>query len=435
MAIGKPRRPRRQREKSLPVPNKVELAYPGKRSLSEILSTPPGVFQPIKVGGERKRLYFSENLSALAALAADNRVCGNVRLVYIDPPYATQTVFHSRKLKHAYEDVFETVQYVEFMRERLAFLHHILSDDGSIYVHVDERMVFHVKLILDEIFGSRNYRNCITRKKCNSKNYTRKAYGNVADYILFYTKSDTYVWNRQVEAWTEKRAREYRYIEEQTGRRFMKVPVHAPEVRNGETGKPWRGVLPPPGKHWQFTPAALDELDAKGEIFWSKNGNPRRKVYFDQSAGVPVQDIWLDFRDAHNQNIHVTGYPTEKNLDLMKRIVDASSNVGDIVLDCFVGSGTTLVAADLLGRNWIGVDNSPEALRTTLHRFAHGTERMGDFVSDRSERKASPMLSLFDVIGEGSEREVPQNNVHLRVKEFTLLTSPENASMLKSWVA
>lgn len=248
---------------------------------------------------------------------------------------------------------------------------------------------------MDEIFGIANFRNCIIRKKCNPKNYTCRAYGNVADFILFYTKSDQYVWNRQVEAWTEERAKEYQYVEPETGRRFMKVPVYAPGKRNGETGKPWRGMLPPPGKHWQFPPTTLDELDAKGEIFWSRNGNPRRKVYLDQNAGVSVQDIWTEFRDAHNQNVHITGYPTEKNINLLKRIVEASSNPGDLVLDCFAGSGTTLVAAEMLGRRWIGIDNSHEALRTMLHRFTHGTEPMGNFVGKTAARKTNTTLSLF----------------------------------------
>lgn len=386
MATGTPRSLRRD-SATTSAARKVELSYPGKRPLGEILSLPPRALHPvIGAGGKNKRLYFAENLAALAALASDKSVCGKVRLVYIDPPYATQTVFHSRKLMHAYEDVFEVAEYIEFMRERLAFLHHVLADDGSIYVHIDEKMIFHVKLVLDEIFGSQNYRTCITRKKCNPKNYTRKTYGNVADYILFYTKSDHYVWNRQVEPWTAERAKEYQYVDE-AGRRFMKVPVHAPGVRNGETGKPWRGMLPPLGKHWQFSTATLEELDSKGEIFWSKNGNPRRKVYLDQSEGVSVQNIWMDYRDAHNQNIHITGYPTEKNSLLLKRIIEASSNPGDIVLDCFAGSGTTLVVADMLGREWIGIDNSPEALRTMLHRFANGSAPMGDFAGKKSARK------------------------------------------------
>lgn len=421
MATGTPRN-RRRNVKSTAL--RVELTYPNKRSLSEILETPQSAFESITEGSESKLLYFAENLSALATLAADKRICGKVRLVYIDPPYATQTVFHSRKLTHAYDDIFETSEYLEFIRERLAFLHRILSEDGSCYVHIDAKMLFHVKLIMDEIFGAGNYRNCITRKKCNPKNYTRKTYGNVADYILFYTKSEQYVWNRQVEPWTDQRAKEYQYIDPESGRRYMKVPVHAPGIRNGETGKRWRGMLPPPGKHWQFPPDTLDELDAKGEIFWSKNGNPRRKVYLDQSAGVPVQDIWLEFRDAHNQNIHITGYPTEKNIDLLKRIIEASSNPGDMVLDCFAGSGTTLTAADMLGRNWIGVDNSAEALRTILGRFAHGTEPMGDFVGKKMD-KASTALPLFDLPLSREDVSVSQPKTQYQVRDFRVLTSAD----------
>jgi adenine-specific DNA-methyltransferase len=283
---------------------------------------------------------------------------------------------------------------------------------------------------MDEIFGAANYRNCITRKKCNPKNYTRKTFGNVADYILFYTKSERYIWNRQHEPWTVDRAREYQYLEPETGRRYMKVPVHAPGIRNGETGKPWRGVMPPPGKHWQFPPSVLDELNAKGEIFWSTNGNPRRKVYFDQSLGVPVQDIWMDFRDAHNQNISITGYPTEKNFELLKRIIQASSNPGDLLLDCFAGSGTTLVAADALERNWIGIDHSPEAVRTMLDRFVNGTQPMGDFVQkDRS--KSSSALELDS--NEPAEEE-SQNPAH-RVCGFSLHADPDKAAVAREIAA
>lgn len=430
MATGTPRTPSRSGLMALSSSAGVELTYPGKRPLGEILKSEPGVLHSVSAGSANRRLYFAENLSVLAALATDESVCGKVRLIYIDPPYGTQTVFHSRKLTHAYEDVLDTVQYVEFMRERLVFLHRILAGDGSIYVHIDEKMLFHIKLVMDEIFGAGNYRNCITRKKCNPKNYTRKTYGNVADYILFYTKSDKYVWNRQTEPWTVDGAREYQYVEPETGRRYMKVPVHAPGVRNGATGKPWRGKLPPTGKHWQFTPEKLDEFDAKGEIFWSSNGNPRRKVYLDQSAGVPVQDIWMGFRDAHNQNIQITGYPTEKNFDLLKRIVEASSDTGDIVLDCFAGSGTTIVAANALGRNWIGIDNSPEALRTMLHRFTNGTEMMGDFVT-KERKQTAP--SLFEVVPDGGSTAQSQK-ANEKVEDFTLLTDPDRKSVLEQIV-
>jgi adenine-specific DNA-methyltransferase len=391
MATGVPKKrqpinaSRLAREANL-VASASRLEYSGKKSEAEVLITPPANIATLWIGpsGEEKnRLYFGDNLRVLARLLTDTVVRGKVRLVYIDPPFATQTTFHSRKLEHAYDDTLRGAEFIESLRRRLILLRELLANDGSIYLHLDEKMVFHVKVIMDEVFGLGNYRNCITRKKCNPKNYTRKKYGNVSDYILFYTKSENYVWNRPVEPWTESRAKEYQYIEPETGRRYMKVPVHAPGVRHGETGKPWRGMLPPPGKHWQFPPSKLDQFDAAGEIFWSSNGNPRRKVYLDESSGVGVQDIWVDFRDAHNQNICITGYPTEKNPDLLKRIVEASSNPGDLVLDCYSGSGTTLAVADRLGRRWIGIDNGLEAIKTTLQRFAIGTQPMGDFVAMR----------------------------------------------------
>lgn len=376
----------------------LRLEYAGKKPVEDILATPPGRYasNPEYGGTGENRIYHGDNLPVLASLMRDKSVAGRVKLVYIDPPFATAANFESRKQAHAYEDHLVGAAFVESLRERLILIHQLLADDGSVYLHLDDRMVFPMRVILDEIFGESNFRNCITRKKCNPKNYTRKSYGNVSDYILFYTKSSTYVWNRPIEPWDDGRAnKEYQYTDEQ-GRRYKKVPVHAPGVRNGETGKPWRGQLPPAGKHWQYTPKTLDEMDARGEIYWSPTGNPRRKVYLENSSGVPFQDIWTDVRDAHNQNIHVTGYPTEKNRLMVERIIGASSNVGDLVLDCYAGSGTTLEAASNMGRGWIGVDRSDESIRTILHRLEYGTAPMGDFVNFKAKAPALPLFRVSE---------------------------------------
>jgi adenine-specific DNA-methyltransferase len=372
----------------------VSLNYEGKKDEKAILATSPANVEVLwqSKGKSSNRLYYGDNLTILAALLSEYK--GKVRLVYIDPPYATKSVFQSRSQNDAYTDILAGAHYIEFIRERLVLLRELLAKDGSIYVHLDENMAFYIKVIMDEVYGSKNFKNWITRKKCNPKNYTRKTYGDVSDYIIFYTNSDEYVWNRSIEKWTDERAKkEYTYTEEETGRKYKKVPLHAPGIRNGETGKPWKGLMPPPGKHWQYIPKTLDEMDARGEITWSSNGNPRRKIYLDNTEGVPVQDIWLDFKDAHNQNIKITGYPTEKNPDLIKRIIEASSNPGDVVLDCFAGSGTTMDVAGQLGRNWIGIDNSPEAIATTLRRFHKGTEAMGDFVNERKGMKPKGNIS------------------------------------------
>jgi adenine-specific DNA-methyltransferase len=381
------------------------LEYDGKVAIEEIFNFSPARLDcVISVEKQpRNRLIYGENFRVLRALVDDDSIAGKIRLIYIDPPYATGSGFESREQNHAYHDLIDGADYLEFLRQRLILLRELLTDDGSIYVHLDDHMAFPAKVIMDEIFGSKNFRNCITRKKCNPKNSTRKQYGNISDYILFYSKSEDYLWNQVFESWTDDTAKkEYQYIEKETERRYKKVPIHAPGKRNGATGQPWKGMLPPPGKHWQYTPQTLDEMDARGEIYWSPTGNPRRKVYLDRSKGIPVQDIWLDFKDAHNQNIKITGYPTEKNSEMLRRIILASSNKGDLVLDAFAGSGTTVAIAEELERQWIAIDNSPLAIETIVHRLARGTEMMGDFVnSNENQIKQESLLDTNRVLRSG----------------------------------
>ena len=167
-----------------------------------------------------KRLYHADNIDVLNTLLQDENVCGKVTLIYIDPPYNTGGAFETRDFKHAYDDHFTINGYLEFMRKRLELLHHLLSNEGSIYIHLDSNMVFHIKIMMDEIFGMHNFKGMITRKKCKSKNFTRKTYGNISDFILFYTKTEEPVWNRPYEGWNdEKILKEFPCIEEKTGRR------------------------------------------------------------------------------------------------------------------------------------------------------------------------------------------------------------------------
>ena len=197
---------------SMSNPREVEISYEGKLAADVVLATTPAPL--INVWSNREhaslisdnRLYYGDNLHILAALLKDKTVCGKVRLIYIDPPYSTNSVFQSRSQNAAYTDLLAGSHYIEFLRQRLILLRELLAKDGSIYVHLDENMAFHIKVVMDEVFGKNNYRNWITRKKSNPKNYTRKTYGNISDYILFYTKSDSYVWTRAVEKWTVERA-------------------------------------------------------------------------------------------------------------------------------------------------------------------------------------------------------------------------------------
>ncbi|WP_240327396.1 site-specific DNA-methyltransferase [Burkholderia sp. IDO3] len=310
-------------------------------------------------------------------------------MIYLDPPYATGRSFSSRKQEHAYHDVLDDAAYLEFMRRRLVLMKEILDDKGSIYVHIGHQMVTELKVIMDEVFGRKNFRNIISRRKCSSKNFTQHQFANLNDYILFYTKTNDYVWNQPTKSATDEWiAKEYSKVDLRG--QYKLVPVHAPGTRNGETGMAWRGVLPPTGKHWQYTPAKLEELDAAGEIHWSKTGNPRRKVYLTEGKRIALTDYWEDFRDAHHQSILVTGYPTEKNFEMMKMLVSASSSEGSLVLDPFSGSGSTLHAAEVLQRRWIGIDESFAAAKTTISRLMKGRQPMGDFVTRESNHSLFP---------------------------------------------
>ena len=366
-----------------PVKAKVTISYPGKLSESEVLETVQTKY--IKIRGIEEA--YTNKVVANSIVWADNWFglhslisSGNkAQLIYLDPPDATGLDFESRTQEHAYNDSLTDAAYVESMRRKLILMRELLDDNGSLYIHIGSQMVAELKLVLDEIFGPKNFRNLITRRKCSSKNFTKNQYPNLVDYLLFYSKSDRYIWNQPTTApdaeWITK---EYNKRDEKG--QYKLVPIHAPGVRRGETGGEWKGMMPPPGKHWQYIPAKLDEYDKLGEIYWSKTGNPRRKVYLTADKRRPLTDYWDQFRDAHHQSTLITGYPTEKNFDMMKMIVAASTNPGDLVIDPFSGSGSTVHAAEQLNRKWIGIDQSFVAAKTSISRMIDGRQPMGDYI-------------------------------------------------------
>lgn len=319
------------------------------------------------------KLIFGDNLIVLNYLLQEYK--GKVDLVYIDPPFATNTDFKINEDrtatissglsdKIAYSDRLTGSTYLEFIRERLFFLKELMSDKGSIYVHIDYKIGHYVKIIMDEVFGIENFRNDITRIKCNPKNFKREAYGNTKDLLLFYSKTKKIIWNNiGAKLSDDEILKRYPKIDE-NGRRYTTVPLHAPgETKNGATGGEWRGMFPPKGRHWRCSPDVLEDLELNRLIEWSKTGNPRKKMYASGNLEKKIQDIW-EFKDTQRPV-----YPTEKNLDLLEFILLNSSNKNSLVLDCFCGSGTTLVAASKNERIWIGIDSSEDAIRVTKKRL------------------------------------------------------------------
>lgn len=362
----------------------IKLQYQAKEDLKKVINaTPPVILKKVKGVGQNRldgwsnMLILGDNLHALRVLLKNTNIKGKVRLIYIDPPFATNqefksggtrtsTISYSQEDEKAYEDKLVGGDYIEFLRKRLILLREILSDDGSIYVHIDWKMGHYVKVLMDEIFGQERFINDITRIKCNPKNFERKGYGNIKDMILFYSKTNHYVWNEPREEMTEEDIQRLFPKVDKDGRRYTTTPLHAPgETRNGPTGQPWKGLRPPKGRHWRCLPDELDRLAKEGLIEWSSTGNPRKKIYADEvlAKGKKRQDIW-EFKDPPYPS-----YPTEKNLEMLKVVIKASSKPDDIVLDCFVGSGTTSVAVEELGRRWIGIDNSKIALDVAQKRL------------------------------------------------------------------
>ena len=217
---------------------------------------------------------------------------------------------------------------------------------------------------MDEVFGIENFRNDITRIKCNPKNFQRVGYGNIKDLILFYTKGNNPIWNEPKTEYTAEDIKKLFPKCDKDGKRYTTVPIHAPgETKNGSSNQQFKGMYPPPGRHWRTDVKTLEEWDKNGLIEWSANGNPRKIIYFEDREGKRVQDIW-EFKDPQYPN-----YPTEKNEDMLNLIVKTSSNVNSIVLDCFCGSGTTLVAAHKNNRKWIGIDQSKYAIEATQKKL------------------------------------------------------------------
>lgn len=353
------------------------IIYENKKSEKEILKSIKKAFlESISCKGYSSKLIRGDNLAVLKTLLEDYELGGKIDLIYIDPPFATNghfrisedranTVSKDNNSDIAYSDILINADFLEFLRERLIFLRELMSDRASIYLHIDYKIGHYVKIIMDEIFGKKNFRNDITRIKCNPKNFDRRAYGNIKDMILFYSKTKNPTWNDPKSAFSQEDIEKLFKKIDKNGRRYTTIPLHAPgETINGKTGQMWKGIKPPKGRHWRSEPEALEELDKLGLIEWSTTGVPRKKIYADEKDGKKIQDVWV-FKDPQYPI-----YPTEKNLDLLKTIIKASSNEGDLMLDCFCGSGTALQAAQELSRNWIGIDQSEYAIKVTKKRLS-----------------------------------------------------------------
>ncbi len=343
-----------------------ELTYPGKAPLERVVSDTPcahllkaRAFCPGGGAAPENILIHGDNLPALKALlemkgaGALRNSDGSMgpRLAYMDPPFSTRLVFRSENGRMAYDDRVDGPRFIEFLRKRLILLRELLSEDGSIYVHLDWKKVHYVKVVMDEVFGAENFLNDIVWSYGGrGAKHTASQFSRNHDIILWYGKGEDRVFNR---IFAEKRIKKGAsgYRMDHDGRWFKTSP---------------RG---------DYTDASIEALRKENRVYTTRNGNLRIK-YFLRDVGNHIiedrliGDVWDDIPDAmHVSGAEKTGYPTQKPEALLFRIIQASSNEGDMVIDAFAGAGTTLSAAEKLGRRWIGIDSGQLSIDTMEKRL------------------------------------------------------------------
>ena len=385
------------------------------------------------------KLFYGDNLDVLRDHIADE----SVDLIYLDPPFNSNAnynvLFKSKTGEGAdaqitafedswhwndkAEDAFDQVMrsglsgasemlramrsflgendmmaYLAMMAIRMIELHRVLKPTGSLYLHCDPTASHYLKLLLDGVFGPTNFQNEIIWKR-TSAHSSAKRYGPVHDTILFYAKGPNFIWNRTYTAHDPAYLDLFFDQTDADGRRWKRMDLTGAGTRNGETGQMWRGLdVTAKGRHWAYPPSKLDELDAAGRVHWpaKEGGMPRLKQYPEDLSGVPLQDIFVDIRPMHNLAGERLGYPTQKPLALLERIIGASSDEGDVVLDPFCGCGTAVHAAQKLGRQWIGIDVTHLAIHLIekrlrdafagIHYEVHGTPTTLDGARELAER-------------------------------------------------
>lgn len=332
---------------------------------------------------------------------------GGLKLIYIDPPFDVGADFSmdieigDEKLTKkpsileeiAYRDTWGrgADSFVAMIYDRLLLMKDLLADDGSIYVHCDSRVNSHIRLIMDEIFGSKRLINEIHWKRTSSHNMKTSGYVRVDDTIFLYSKSDKYTFNHQYVAYSE--AQMSRYKEDENGRLYKAENVTF-STKNPKRQFEWRGTKPPPNRSWGASLEQLEQWWSEGRILTKKDGTPRLdglKIYLEDTKGAPVTTIWDDIERIGNTSDERHDYPTQKPESLISRMLLASSNDGDLVADFFCGSGTTASVAEKLSRRWICADLGKFAIHTSRKRMI-GTQRA--LKSEGKDFRAFEILNL-----------------------------------------
>jgi DNA modification methylase len=341
----------------------------------------------------RNRLVWGDKKYVLPSLLPE--FAGRVNLVYIDPPFDTGANFSfsavvppengdddddgvtftkqpSMLEQKAYRDTWGRGldSYLHWISEALQTIRELLAEDGSLYVHLDYHVAHYVKPVLDELFGSERFLNEIIWRRAFAHNDPARC-GMIHDNIFLYTKSSSYTWNKVLQKPSKDYIEQFfDQYDEVRKERYARLPLDAP--KHGDGGNlvyEWKGMWPSKNRTWANVKKNMEEFERQGRIHYPKKGMPRLKRYESEYEGTVLQDLWLDVNKIHNQSPEQLHYPTQKPETLLERIIKSSSNEGDLVLDCFVGSGTTAAVAEKLNRKWIVCDLGRFSIHTTRKRL------------------------------------------------------------------
>ena len=385
------------------------------------------------------QLYYGDNLDILRAHIPDE----SIDLIYIDPPFNSNQAYNvifseadgssSQAQIQVFEDTWHWVEtteqayyelvetappllvetiksfrgilgennlmaYLVMMGLRLVELHRVLKPTGSFYLHCDPTASHYLKIILDQIFGVENFRNEIVWARTNAHNMKARYYSKIHDLLLFYSKGDGYTWNKQYTEYSD--AQLSRYKTDENGRLYKGENLTMSTVMQSRNFE-WRGTQPPPHRSWGASLEQLEEWYAEGRILLKKDGTPRLdglKVYRDELPGKQVPSIWNDIPRIGNTSKERLGYPTQKPLALLERVIKTSSNEGNVVLDAFAGCGTTIEAAVTLKRQWIGIDITHLAVALLKYRLADafGNDVKYEIIGEPKDAASAKALAVQD---------------------------------------
>ncbi len=363
----------------------------------------------------KNKLYFGDNLPIMREHIPDE----SVDLIYLDPPFNSNATYNVLFREHdssesaaqiqAFDDTWhwstdaewhyervvttgprkladmlqamrtflgqnDMMAYLTMMAPRMVELHRVLKPTGSIYLHCDPTASHYLKLLMDAVFGQQSFRNEIIWKR-QSAHSDARGFGSVHDTLLFYVKSDEFMWNPTFQPYEQEYVDNYYRYKDDDGRRFMSGDLGAAGLQGGGYEYEWKGVT----RVWRVPIETMERLDSEGRVFYTRNGIPRIKRYLDESQGNPIQDVVTDIQSLRSWHDERLGYPTQKPEALLERVISASSNEGDVVLDPFCGCGTAVAVAERLNRKWIGIDVTHLAISLMRSRLR---DSFGDDLSD-----------------------------------------------------